>query len=173
MKLQIIAQIFGLGAMASLFMSYQQTERRKLIVGKLSADLFWTAHYLCLGAYGGMIPNFVGIFRELVFINRERKKWANFMLWPIVFILLNWGLGIRSFKAPINILPIAASTFVTVSLWIRKPRLTKIISIPVSVVFLIYDLFVGSYVGVVNESIAIFSIFLSFIKEGVTSYDKE
>ncbi|MGN0177928.1 MAG: YgjV family protein [Monoglobaceae bacterium] len=149
----------------SLFMSYQQTDRRKLIAGKLCADLFWTVHYLCLGAYGGMIPNFVGIFRELIFINRDRKKWANYTLWPIVFILLNWGMGISSFKSPINILPIAASTFVTVSLWSRRPKLTKIISVPVSVVFFIYDLFVGSYVGVVNESIAILSILLYFIKE--------
>lgn len=165
MKMQIITQMLGVGAMISLFISYQQKERQKLISCKLSADLFWMAHYLFLGAYGGMIPNFVGIFRELVFINRDRKRWANFILWPVMFILINWGLGIYTFKTPINILPIAASTFVTVSLWLRRPTLTKIISVPVSVTFLIYDLFVNSYVGVVNESIAIFSILLYFIKE--------
>ncbi|MDD6734702.1 MAG: YgjV family protein [Clostridiales bacterium] len=173
MQLQIIAQILGLGAMASLFMSYQLTDRRRLIAGKLCADLFWTVHYLCLGAYGGMIPNFVGIFRELIFINRDRKKWASCIIWPITFILLNWGLGISTFKASINILPIAASTFVTVSLWLRKPKLTKIISVPVSVVFLVYDLFVKSYVGVLNESLAIFSIILYFIKEGMKGHDKK
>ena len=36
MKLQIIAQILGLGAMASLFMSYQQTERREVLYFKYS-----------------------------------------------------------------------------------------------------------------------------------------
>ena len=114
-----------------------------------------------------MIPNFVGIFRELVFINRKDKKWAGIAIWPILFILINWGLGFRTFNSWFNILPIAASTFVTVSLWIDNPRLTKLISIPISLAFLIYDIFICSYVGVVNESIAIGSILLSFIKEKI------
>ena len=165
MVLKLIAQLFGIGAMVSLFMTYQQTKRKQLILGKLFADLFWVAHYLCLGAYGGMIPNFVGIFREVIFLNRDSKKWANSFLCPIMFIMINWILGARTFQSPINILPITASTFVTVSLWCKKPRLTKFISVPVSVAFMIYDFFVGSYVGMLNKSIAIFSIVLYFIKD--------
>ena len=165
MVLKLIAQLFGIGAMVSLFMTYQQTKRKQLILGKLFADLFWVAHYLCLDAHGGMIPNFVGIFREVIFLNRDNKKWANSFLWPIMFIMINWILGVRTFQSPINILPITASTFVTVSLWCKIPRLTKFISAPVSVAFMIYDFFVGSYVGVLNESIAIFSIVLYFIKD--------
>lgn len=66
----IITQIFGIAAMIFLFMLYQQQNRKHLLVCKLCADFFWSVHYLFLGAYGGMIPNFVGIFRELVFVNR-------------------------------------------------------------------------------------------------------
>ena len=163
--MNIVAQIFGIGAMISLFLIYQQSSRKKLIISKLCADICWSIHYLCLGAYGGIVPNAVGIFRELTFMQRGEKKWASRAYIPIIFILINWGIGIFTFLAPINILPIAASTFVTISLWIRKPRLTKIISIPVSLTFLVYDIFVGSYVGVVNESIAIVSIIINFIRE--------
>lgn len=150
--------------MVALFSIYQQKERRKLIKSKLFADICWVIHYIMLGAYGGAIPNFVGIFRELIFINREKTKWANRMIWPIVFIVLNWLLGIRTFSSPINILPIAASTFVTISLWNRKPNITKLISIPVSMTFMIYDFFVGSWAGIANESLALISIALYFIK---------
>ena len=151
--------------MISLFCIYQQKDRKKLILCKLCADVCWSIHYFCLGAYGGIVPNFVGIFRELTFVQRDRKKWASLPIVPVFFILLNWGIGAFTFRAPINILPIAASTFVTVSLWLRSPKLTKAISIPVSLTFLIYDIFVGSYIGIVNESIAIVSICISFIKE--------
>ena len=135
--------------MVCLFLIYQQTKRKNLILMKLGADICWVIHYLCLGAPGGMIPNFVGIFRELVFINREKSKWATSLLWPLVFIAINWLLGMRTFESPVNILPICASTFVTISLWLKKPRLTKIISVPVSLAFLVYDFFVGSYVGMI------------------------
>ena len=163
--MKIIAQFFGIGAMVSLFLIYQQKSRKKIIFAKLCADICWVVHYLCLEGYAGMIPNFVGIFRELIFINRKDKKWASLTVWPIIFILINWALGFRTFSSWFNVLPIAASTFVTVSLWIDNPRLTKLISIPVSSAFLIYDIFIGSYVGVINESIAIGSIIISFAKE--------
>ena len=142
--MNIVAQLFGLGAMVSLFLIYQQKSRNKLIIAKLSADIFWVAHYFCLGGTAGMIPNFIGIFREL--------------------IIINWLLGFRTFHSWYNLLPITASTFVTISLWIDNPKLTKIISIPISSAFLIYDIFIGSHIGVINETISICSIIIYFIK---------
>lgn len=156
--------IFGIGAIVSLFISHQKKSRRGILIFKLCADLFWAAHYFSLGAIAGVIPNFVGIFRELVFIRRGQSRLASKAFWPFLFILVNLSLGIASFDAWYDILPLVASAFVTVSLWINNPHLTKCISIPVSAAFLIYDIFVGSYVGIVNEAMAILSILLFFIR---------
>lgn len=162
--MNMIAQFFGLCAMAFLFSIYQQNKREKLLLCKLGADVCWVIHYLLLGAYGGMIPNFVGIFRELVFVKRESKAWADSSVWPIIFVLINWALGLRTFSSPVNLLPICASSVVTVSLWLKRPDLTKLLTVPVCICFLIYDIFVGSWAGVVNESISILSIIIYFIK---------
>lgn len=163
--MRVAAWIFGIGAMISLFLVYQQRDRRHLIAAKLCADVCWCVHYGCLGAFGGIVPNAVGIARELVFIRREDEPWANKPFIPLLFIAINWCVGALTFSRPINILPIAASTLVTVSLWLRRPGLTKRLSIPVSIAFLVYDLFVRSYIGVVNESLAIASIVIGLIKE--------
>ena len=101
-RTEILSWFFGIGAMFSLFLVYQQKQRKKLLVCKLCADLCWVAHYLCLGACGGVIPNFIGIFRELIFISREKRRWANHIFWPIFFICLIF-LGITSFDNTINI----------------------------------------------------------------------
>ena len=158
----MISSILGLGAMISLFLIYQQKNRKKILLCKLSADIFWVLHYFTLGATAGMIPNFVGIFRELVFVNR--KKWTNSPLWAVLFIAINFAWGISSYNCWYDILPIIASAVVTISLWIDNPRLMKLISIPVSLAFFMYDLFVLSYVGMINESIAVMSIIIYFIK---------
>lgn len=160
----MIAQVFGIGAMISLFLIYQQKSRKGILICKLSADVFWIAHYFCLGAVAGMIPNFVGVFRETVFLNRKTKRWASSPVWVAVFILFNFSLGIAWFKNWYDMIPIIASSFVTVSLWIDSPNLTKSISLPVSASFLTYDVFVGSYIGILNESISILSILLYFFK---------
>lgn len=156
--------IFGIGAIISLCLAYQQKSRKKLLIAKLCADICWVGHYFFLGAVAGMIPNFVGIFRELVFINRKKYKFASIPIWPILFILVNITLSVLSFKQWFDILPIAASMLVTVSLWIDNPNLTKSISVPVSIAFLSYNALVGSYIGIANESMAIISIFIFFIK---------
>ena len=160
----MITNILGLGAMISLFLIYQQKSHKKILLCKLSADIFWVLHYFSLGATAGMVPNFVGIFRELVFVNRRVKKWANTPLWVVLFIVVNFTLGILSYDEWYDIVPIIASAFVTISLWMDNPRLMKLISIPVSIAFFVYDLFVLSYVGMINESIAIMSIIIYFIK---------
>lgn len=170
--MKLIAQLVGLGAMASLFFIYQQKSRKRMLCAKLSADVCWVIHYLCLGGIAGMIPNAVGIFRELIFINRKDKKWASSILWPVFFILLNWTLGIRTFHSWYNILPITASTFVTISLWIDNPKLTKIITIPISTAFLIYNAFISSYIGIINEVVSIFSIAIYFLNQKETNYEK-
>ena len=162
--MNLITQLFGIGGMICLFLVYQQKSRKGLLISKLCADVCWAVHYLCLGAYGGMISNAVGIFRELIFLQREKKKWASSPIWPCIFILICWTLGFRSFSRPVNIMPIAASTAVTMSLWFKKPLMTKIVLAMASSTFLIYDIFVGSYVGVINESISILSVILFFIK---------
>ena len=163
-EMKIIAQIFGIGAMLSLFLIYQQKTRKRMLLAKLSADVFWVLHYWCLGGIAGMIPNAVGIVRELVFVNRKSRRWASIPLWPILFIVINWAWGITTFHSAFNILPIAASTVVTVSLWIDNPRLTKLISLPVSFSFMVYDIYIGSYVGIINEIVSMTSIIIFFVK---------
>ncbi len=165
----VFSWIFGVLAMLLFFLIYQQKKRERLLLCKLLADISWVGHYLCLGALGGVVPNFIGIFRELIFLNRGKFKWADSKYLPIAFILLNWAVGIYTFKQPINIIPIAASTFVTVSLWFKNPKITKLITIPVCISFLIYDILVSSWIGVANESISIISILFYFTKDFINS----
>lgn len=160
----ILSQLAGLCAVCSLLYSYQQKKRKNLLILKLAADISWVGHYLLLGAYAGIVPNFVGIFREMVFINSEKHKWANTPLWPAVFLCLNLTLGILSFDVPIDALPIIASVFVTISLWLKNPNFTKLLIIPACTLFLIYNLYIGSLVGAANETMSIVSIIIYFIR---------
>jgi hypothetical protein len=70
---------------------------------------------------------------------------------------MNIMLSILTFENYYDVIPIIASSFVTISLWINNPDLTKKISAPVSLSFLIYDIFVHSHTGIINESLSIIS----------------
>ena len=161
----IIAYAFSIVAMISIFIMSQQNNKNKLLIFKLVSDSCWAAHYFLLGAIGGVIPNFVGVFRDITFSQRRKKKFFSGIYIPIFFIAANIIIGAFTFSQPINILPICASVLATLSLWMAKPKLTKILLLPVFILFLIYDLSIDpiSITGIVNQTIGIFSIILSFI----------
>ncbi len=163
----ILSQIFGLGAVASLFISYQQNKRTNFIACKLCADVCWVGHYFLLNAFAGIIPNFVGIFRELIFMNSEKHKWADSPLWLVGFMCLNLVLGMLNYNTYIDVLPIIASVFVTISLWIKNLSLTKLTVSVACILFWIYNFYIGSVVGVVNETISIISIIIFFMRRKI------
>lgn len=158
--MNIAANIFGLFAMVSLFLIYRQKTRKKFLLCKLSADIFWVFHYFFLGAFGGIVPNFVGIFREIIFLNKKENAKSNLL--PLIFIAANLALGIKSFDHIYNILPILASVSVTTSMWLDDPHSAKKLTLPASVLFLVYDIFVLSYIGIINETLSIVSAIIYF-----------
>jgi len=159
----ILAQFFGFLGTYMLFTLYQQQDRIKLLKRKLYADVLWALHYIFLLAWAGAIPNLIGIIREAIFMHND-KKWAKSLIWPVIFIGFSWSLVILTWQSTLSLLPMCASTLVTISLWVKSPKLTKCLSIPVCAAFIIYDVCIGSYAGIVNESISLISITISFVK---------
>ena len=85
------------------FFRPHQNRRHAFAAFPLSAAKPKKTFRLCLGDIGGAISNFVGIFREPVFINREEQKLANHTAWLLLFIAMNFALGLASFRTLINI----------------------------------------------------------------------
>lgn len=156
--LNFTAQLFGIGGMYMLFSLYRQEDRKNLLKRKLFADVLWGIHYLFLAAWAGAIPNITGIFRETVFMKEKKSP-----IWLLVFMGINCMLYLMTWKSALSFLPMCASTLVTISLWMKKPVMTKILTVPVCAAFIVYDIFVGSYAGILNESVSLISIFTSLV----------
>lgn len=164
MPINILAQAIGLLGMGTLFIMYQQSSKKRYLAFKLLSDVVWATHYLLLSAIGGAIPNIMGIARELIFMN-EGKKWANKKIWAAVFIILNTAFALSLTRSAIQFMPIVASALVTVSLTFKNTKNIRLITVPISITFLIYDILVGSWAGALNESISLISIISKLIRE--------
>ena len=163
-KTEIIAQLIGIFGILSLFVMYQQSSRTKYLAFKILSDVIWAAHYLLLGAIGGAIPNVVGIVRELTFLKEPKKRYARRIL-AAMFITVNASLAIYLADSLIQLMPICASALVTVSLTFRKTKSIRLLTVPICLTFLIYDLLVGSWSGAINEAVSLFSIISKLIRE--------
>ena len=166
--MEIFARIFGFAGIVSTVVIYQQKTRKRLLFSKLVSDVLWFFHYFCLAAYSGAAIAVIGLVRELIFMNRE-KKWAKHWAWLVFFLVLSVGSAVVTWKNRFSLLPMAASMMAVISFWIGKPKISRLISFPIAGSMLVYDLSLTpvSVAGIVNELLAILSSVI-----GMMRYDR-
>lgn len=155
--LTILSTIFGVIGILANTIIYWQKNREKLLFTKLIADITWTIHYSFLFAYTGALTCGISILRETIFLNKKHR-WAQSNLWLILFVIISVISGIATWKNIINIFPIFASILSVISFAISKPNITRKLQIIISVLFFMYDIYVMSYVGIINESCTLASV---------------
>lgn len=162
--MNIPAEIVGVIGILSAAIIYQQKTRKGLMITKLISDAIWAVHYILLGAYTGMAICVLAVFREMIFMNRGRYRWASHIIWPIFFSAAALGTSALTWNGPISILPAAASALSVVAYWIGKPNLSRTLLFPISTAMVIYDIVTGSYAGVLNEAISMTSAVIGIIR---------
>lgn len=160
----IIAQcIGGLGIVAFIIMYWFRTMKQVRIV-KLCMDVFWGVHYLLLGATAGAVANAVCFIREIVFISSDKPGFKA-KRWLFLFVGTNVITAVVTWKGFYSILPAMASVLGTYGFWQKSIKTARRLAVVCNVLMFTYDLFIGSYVGMVGEILAFISIIIIQCKE--------
>ena len=159
----MLSTIFGVLGMATTVLIYQQKTRKGLILSKLLSDVIWFLYYICLSAYSGAAIAVIGMIREIVFINRE-KKWAKHPIWLVFFLMLSFISAIITWKNIFSVLPCIASAISVVSFWIGNPKLSRKLSYPISACMLTYNITSVAVIGVINEIFTVISSIIGTIR---------
>lgn len=163
--MELLSKIFGFVGIVFTVIIYQQRSRTGLLLSKLISDVLWFLHYFFLGAYSGAAISVIGMVRELIFINRE-KKWAKNPAWLVLFLGLSVVSAVITWKNWFSLLPMSASVMAVVSFWIGQPKTSRILSLPISGAMLTYDFSLNpvSAAGIVNELLTITSSIVGIVR---------
>ena len=165
--MNLIGQIIGFFGIGLNFFIFQQKDRKKLLMFKLISDFVWAAHYFMLNAYVGFAVAAIGVFRELVSYNKE-KRWARGIFWPILFIVLGVSSAIivrGGLDGPLyNFLPAIASALSVICFWQGKTSKSRIFAIPISCCMFAYSFITFSVAGMTNEVITVLSVIIGFFR---------
>ena len=163
---KIIYEILGFIGVALNVGVYQQKKRKRLLVIKLISDVVWTVYYGVRGNYSGAAVAAIGIARESTFLSIEDKKTDRrpflllFLACACVSVYCTWG-------GWFSVLPATASFLSVVSFWQQKPRVSRLLTIPISACMLTYSLAVGSMPGIANEVFTLSSTFVGIIRHDI------
>lgn len=116
-----IGQVLGFFIAAESFFIYFSRKRNQILAAKLICDALNVLQQAMIGALTGSIINGVAIFREVVFYNRNKKKWASHRFWLYLFIAFMGAAPLLSWAGYISLLPaVEASSRWWRFTWIRR-----------------------------------------------------
>ncbi len=179
----------GLGVIGILFMtiSVQFNTHGKIMLFKTLGTLMFVIQYFFLGAYTGMILDFIGIIRNFIFAEnvkkgKDNKPWIiGFTIFTIIVgvitIILTWNKLVGNMSSITNnytimtilavtlsIFSIIAKSLTTVAYGLKDPHKLRCLNFPSSTLWLVYNSIYFSLSGVANEIFVMSSIIVAEIR---------
>lgn len=155
-----IAQGIGFIGMALVFLAFQQNKKQNILWVQAAGGIAFAVHFLLLGAWTGAAMNFLEIPRNLVFAQVKKRRW----LWTAIFVAAFAILGVLTWESPMSLFPICAMSLSTVAFSLQKPRHIRVCSVPVSVLWMTYNILSWSIAGVLTEGLCLFSIIIAIVR---------
>jgi len=163
----ILAQAVGFLAAALFILSYQVKSNRRLFLFQVAGSALFCLQFFLLGAASGCLSLAVNILRGMLLTKYNdwawvRRKGLAFALCGVygLILLLTWA-------GPISLLAFTASSVSTLGYWRNNARTIRLSNLLcASPCWLVYDVLIRSWGGVLNEAITIASILVSLVRFG-------
>lgn len=152
-----IAQIIGVIAVVVSCVIFLGRKRRTILLCKFTTDVLWFWHYFLIGAYSGAALNILALFREGIFMNKE-KKWASHKFWLFLILGLTVLSCLLTWEGPASMLPMLGSSCAVISFWCTKPINIRLTAIPSQGLWLIYGFIHFSLPSFICNTIGLITI---------------
>lgn len=157
-------QLIGYAALILALVAYQmKTQKRIVLIQLLSCTLF-TIHFALLDdAFTGALLNLIAAVRCIVFANKD-KKWGKSNWWIVFFSIVSVSAVAFTWTGVLDILPMLGMILTSIAWGIEKAWLVRLISLPSSPLWIIYNLSKGAMAGAFTEVFVMISIISAMIR---------
>lgn len=159
----VIIQLIGFVGLVMAVIAYQMKTQKKIVTVQIIGCSFFALHFFLLNAYTGAILNLIAAIRSVVFSNKD-KKWAKSMWWVVFFSAASIVAVGFAWEGWLSLLPMAGMVLTTISWRIDKASLVRLISLPSSPLWIIYNAVNKSSAGVLTEIFVMTSIISAMIR---------
>lgn len=160
----LLSQICVILAVILLGITYLIKDKRIILFLSILIVSLYGAQYLLLSAMSGFYMNLVSIIRNIWFYINAKNKKKNSIIVLIVLYIIAIVLGVISFKNVFSILPILATMLYTYSIWQDDIKVYRWLAIPVSISWIIYNVYSNTLFGIITESILLIIEIIGVIK---------
>lgn len=170
--MDFLIDLLGILGIIAAVVAFQCKKHSGVLGFRTANEVFFGIQFLLLGAWTGVAMNTVGSIRNIIFASKvkggrpTKKMVALFSLFFLVFGIVTWE-GAKS------LLVIPAKIISTAAYGNPNLLLVRLLILLTSTAWLIYDLFSGSYAGVVCEVLTQISIYIAIFRYHIPHKNKE
>jgi hypothetical protein len=159
----VIGQAFSLVAVLMGYISYQMKSTKGILFFQILTAVFFSVHYLLIGAMTAAAVNFMGVFSGFCYYLREKKGSRGWFV-PIFFISLRWVTGILTWEGWYSLLLLTGLTVSSIGLAISKPQMIRKLYLVRAPLCLSYNIIVFSTGGMIYELATLISALIGIFK---------
>ncbi|MDD5823060.1 MAG: YgjV family protein [Firmicutes bacterium] len=167
----LLIQAIGFAGTIVFFLSFQCRSNKNLFRVQFLSYVCYIVHLLLLGAMTGGMSYMLNAFRSFCLgsSNEKLKSWrmcACICAMQLVVLALTW-------ESWISILPIVANLASTIAGYTKNARKIRIAGIFInSPLWIVYNVIVGSWAGILDEVVSELSMIISIIRFGWKELDR-
>lgn len=163
---EYIVQGIGFVGVALFVISYQIKSNRALFLCQMLGCIVFCIQFFVMGAYTGAISLMINILRNVLLLksnvwNRAKSKAVLYLILLTLVVVTGYTWAGWS-----SLLPFASIAVTTIGYWTHNAQKIRASQLFGSPCYLVYDLIVHSWGGVISETIAIMSILISIYRFG-------
>lgn len=167
----IFSQVFIAFAYVLTFITYLLRNRNKIIVVNLLSSCMSVVSLFLLAAWTGLGNVVIGIFRNIAFMVRDKCLGESDKITKTDYAIYA-GLeiavltvGIFTFAGFPSIVAMVSMSINNFSVTNKNPFLFKIINVPASLTYVLYNVLITSYVGAILEVVVLSMVILAIIRD--------
>ena len=166
--MKLIPQIIGILAVATFLLSYQQKQRKNIILTNVISRCLYILQYILLGAYAGAVLDVLGAVSSVV-AGKKHTPWI-YRYRRMILIGMNLCIlfagGTIAFlnKSWLDLFSIAGVLLHTNAFWLNDERKIRWVSLMGSPCWFVYNYTSRAYGSAVGDVLTMGSIVIAMVK---------
>lgn len=153
-----MGQLLGFVYAFFLLLSFFGKNAKSILLYQTISFFFKGLHYFLLGGASGFLISFVSGVRNLIFVKIKTNKYVT-----IMFIIIYIIIGIFTFNSFFSIFPVIATIIYTAVINFNRVLYLKLGMLITSMAWLIYNIYIISYSGIIVQVILIISNIIALL----------
>ena len=169
----VLANIFGICAVALFVISYQMKSRRAIIALGAASRILYVTQYILLGAFEGAALDISGMIASILAQKKDAKlikKHLKLFIIGIDAVIV--ASGLLFYRNIFSLFPIVGVLLHTSAFWLEKEKHIRLVSLLGSPFWLVFNLTSGAYGSAIGDTLSIVSILVAILRYDILNKNK-